>query len=271
MRRYFAAAVVFSLCTAPLSAELKVNSRMVARQVAGAQAGHDMMAAMVGPMLTQMYGGAEGVEMTVTMHEDGRVRTDYVGSFSGMPAGAAVIMRVDGTSVGFDTRAHTWWKMLDPMADPGTAAMLAQLKPEAATKRTGEFATVAGLKAERVSITLQMAIPIPPGAEQLPPQMRAMIPKEIRVDGDTWVASAHAKYMKTMTKLLTQGPMAGIGLDKLLNDLQGLSVRLVMRLSVLAGYELETSLSKVVEEDVPDGVFEVPAGYKEIPMPTAIR
>ena len=95
-----------------------------------------------------------------------------------------------------------------------------------------------------------------------------MIPKEIRVDGDSWVANAHTKYTKTMTKVLAQGPMAGIGLDKLLNDSQGLSVRQVMRMSILPGYELETLVTKIVEEDVPDSVFDVPAGYKEIPMPT---
>jgi hypothetical protein len=177
-------------------------------------------------------------------------------------------MRADGSSVGFDAKAQTWWKMVNPMEDPATKAMLAQLKPVVSTKRTGEFATVAGLKAERVSMTMQIAVPMPPGAEQLPAEMLAMIPKEIRVDGDNWVSSAHAHYVKSMTKVLAQGPMAGVGLDKLLNDLQGLSVRQVMRMSMLAGWELETLVTKIVEEDVPDSVFDVPTGYKEIPMPT---
>ena len=182
MRKYFAAIVVIGLCTAPLSAELKVTSKMVARQVAGAPAGNDMMAAMVGPMITQMYGGADGVDMTVTMHEDGRMRTDYPKGFAGMPAGAVVILRADGSSVGFDDKV--------------------------ATKRTGEFATIAGLKAERVSMTMVMAVPLPPGAENMPPEMMAMIPKEIKVEGDNWVAQAHAKYMKTMTKVTPQATMA---------------------------------------------------------------
>lgn len=268
MRRYFAAAVVFALCTAPLSAELKITSKMVARQVPGAPAGNDMMAAMVGPMIEQMYGGTEGVTMTVTMHEDGRLRTDYVGSFAGMPAGSAVVMRPDGTSVGFDPKARTWWKIDNPMSNPQAAAMLAQIKPEVTTKRTGEFATIAGFKAEKVTMTMVMPIPMPPEAAQLPPEVQAMIPKEIRIDGETWVAPAYAKYTKTMTKVLAQGPFADIGLEKMLGDLQGISVRQVMRMSMLAGWELETLVSQVVEEDVADSVFEVPAGFKEIPMPT---
>ncbi|MEO6223434.1 MAG: hypothetical protein ABIP90_09295 [Vicinamibacterales bacterium] len=266
MRRYFVAVIVFALCTAPLRAELKVTSRMVARQVANAPAGNDMVAATVGPMLTQMYGGTEGVEMTLTLHEDGRMRTDYVGAFAGMPAGAVVLMRTDGTSVGFDAKAQTWWKMVDPAA--GLADMMAQLKPEVTTKRTGESAQVAGLKAERISMNLRMALPRPPGTENLPPEILAMIPSELKMEGDMWVAPVHAKYMKSMLKALSQGPMAGMGLEKMMGDVQGLTVRQVMRLSILAGYELETLVSKVVEEDVPDSVFDLPTAYKEIPMPT---
>ena len=267
MRKYFAAFVVFALCSAPLGAELKVTSKMSAKPVAGAAAANDMMSAMMGPMLAQMFGGAEGIEMTATIHEDGRMRADYPNGFAGMPAGAVVITRTDGTSVGYDAAAKTWWKMLDPSSQPGMAEMLAQMKPEVSTKRTGEFATVAGLKAERVMMTMRMAIPMPPGAENLPAEVLAMIPKEITGDSDTWVAPVHAKYVKSMAKAFSVGPMAGMGLEKMLGDLQGFTVRQVTRLSVLAGYELETLVMKIVEEDVADTVFDVPTGFKEIPMP----
>lgn len=268
MRKYFAAFVVFALCTAPLGAELKVTSKMSARAIPGAPAGGDMMSAMMGPMLTQMFGGTEGIEVTATINEDGRMRADYPSGFAGMPAGAVVITRVDGTSVGYDATAKTWWKMVDPSSQPGMAEMMAQMKPEVSTKRTGEFATVAGLKAERVTMNMRMAIPMPPGSENLPAEVLAMIPKEIKADGDMWVAGVHAKYARSIAKAMTAGPMAGMGLDKILGDLQGLTVRQVMRMSLLAGHELETLVTKIVEEDVADSVFDVPAGFKEIPMPT---
>ncbi len=268
MRRYFVAVAVMALCSTPLRAELKVTGKMVARQVAGAPAGNDMLAAMIGPMISQTFGGPEGVEMGVTLHEDGRIRTDYAASFLGMPAGSVVVQRPDGTSVGFDPKTQTWWKMVDPMADPKAVEMLAQVKPEVASKRTGEFATIAGLKAEQVSLTMQMAVPLPPEAAQLPPQLLAMIPKEIQVDGRVWMVKEYSKYAPGMTKAFVQGPLATIGLDKRVNDLQGLMVRLVMKVSLLAGWELETVVSKVIEEDVPDTAFDVPAGFKEVPMPT---
>lgn len=267
MRKYFAAVIVLALCTAPLRAELKVTGKMVARQVGGAPSGNDLIAGMIGPMITETFGGPEGIEMNVTIHEDSRVRTDYGASYLGMPAGAVVIQRTDGTSVGFDPKARTWWKMVDPLSDPKAVEMLAQSKPEVSAKRNGEFATVAGLKAEGVALAIQMALPIPPEAAQLPPQLLAMIPKEIRADGLAWVSPTHARYAKGMTKAFVQGPLLTMGLDKPVNDLQGLIVRFVMKVSLLAGWELETVASTIVEEDVPDSVFDLPAGYTEIPMP----
>ncbi len=271
MRRYVLACVFVALVSAPLSAELKFTSKMTARAVAGAApAGNDMMAAMVGPMLLQMYGGLEGVEMAVTINEDGRMRTDYAASFVGMPPGTVVLLRADGTSVGYDAAAKTWWKMTDGGANPEMTAMLAQMKPEVTSKRTGEFATVAGLKAERVTMVMIMPIPMPPGAENLPAEIMAMIPKEIRMDGDMWQAPVYGKYTKGMTKALSQGPMAAMGLEKLMGGLEGFTVRQVMRMSMLAGYEMETVVTRAAEQDVPDTVFDLPEGFKEIPMPTAV-
>lgn len=267
MRRSVAAVVVFALCAVPLRAELKVTSKMQARQVAAAPAANDIIAGTIGPMITQAYGGPEGIEMTVTIHEDGRVRIEYAASFMGMPSGTVVIQRLDGTSVGFDGKAQTWWKMVDPLSDPKAVEMLAKSKPDVATKRTGDYTTVAGLKAERVSIAMQLALPLPPEAAQLPPQLLAMIPKEIKADGHVWMTDAHAKYKSGMTRAFVTGPLSTIGLDKSVSDLQGLVVRFVMTVSLLAGWELETLVSKVAEEDVPDTVFDLPAGYKEIPMP----
>jgi hypothetical protein len=272
MRRYLAGVVVILLCGAPLSAELKFTSKMSAKAIPGAAPSTDMMAAMIGPMMLQLFGGTEGIEMTTTIHEDGRMRVEYGAEFAGMPAGTVQVTRADGTAFGYDSKARTWWKVEIGGADAEMTAMLAQMKPEVTTKRTGEFTTVAGLRAERVSLLMVMPIPLPDGVDQLPPELLAMIPKEIRMEGDSWLSDAHAKYTKGMARVLSQGPLASMGLDKMMGGIEGLSVRQVMRMSMLAGYELETLMLKVAEEDVPDSVFDMPTGYKEIPMPTpAIR
>lgn len=267
MRRYVVAIALLGLLSAPLRAELRITSRMSARAVAGAPAGNDMMSAMVGPMIQQMFGGAEGVEMVVTMHEDGRVRTEYSGAFAGMPLGTVVLMKADGSSVAFDAKAQTWWKLNDPSSTPEVAEMMAQMAPEVTMTSTSESATIAGLKAQRTNMVLRMKIPLPPGAEQLPPEMLAMIPSEMQIDGELWQADVHQNYTKGMVKAMAQGPLAALNFDGMFAKLTGLTLRQVMRVSVLPGYEIETVVSKVVDEDVPDSVFDVPAGFKEIAMP----
>jgi hypothetical protein len=269
MRRMFASVLVLVALVAPLSAELKVTSKMSVRPVPGAAPATDMMSQMMGPMMLQMFGGTEGVESVTISHEDGRTRTEYKTSFIGMPAGSVILMRADGTSVGFDPKAGTWWK-IPGAADmpPEAAEMMAQMKPEITTKKTGQFETIAGQRAEKVTLSMRMPIPLPPEAAQMPAEFRAMIPEAFIFEGDTWIAPSFSKYTKAMAKSMSTGAMSQFGLDKMMADFQGLPVKQIMRMNMLAGYEMETLVISVVEEDTPDSVFDLPAGLKEIPMPT---
>ncbi len=269
MRRIFASVLVLLALVAPLSAELKVTSKMSVRPVPGAAPATDMMSQMMGPMMLQMFGGTAGVESVTISHEDGRTRTEYKTAFIGMPAGSVVIMRADGTSVGFDAKAGTWWK-IPGAADmpPEAAAMMAQMKPEITTKKTGQFETIAGQRAEKVTLSMRMPIPLPPEAAQMPPEFRAMIPEAFIFEGDTWISTSFAKYTKAMTKAMSNAAMSQFGLDKMMADFQGLPVKQVMRMNMLAGYEMETLVLSIVEEDTPDSLFDLPTGLKEIPMPT---
>lgn len=268
MRRWLVVGAVVLGVTAPLSAELKVTTKMSVREVPGGAAGGDMMAQMMAPMMKQMFGGDAGVEMVTTTHEDGRTRIEYKSAFAGLPAGAIILMRTDGTSVGYDAKAGTWWKMPGLGDMPAEVAdLMAQMKPTVTMKKSGEFETVAGLRAERVATTMVMPIPLPPEAASAPPELLAMIPREIRMDGDTWISERYGQYSKATAKALTGGPMAQMGFDKLLDGLNGLMVKQIMRLSLLPGHEMETLVISVVEEDTPDSVFDLPPGLKEVPMP----
>lgn len=265
MRRLFASVLVLFALVAPLSAELKVTSKMTVRQVPGAAPATDMMSQMMGPMLLQLFGGTSGVEMVTISHEDGRTRTEYKTTFSGMPAGSVVLMRADGTSVGFDPKAGTWWK-IPGAADmpPEVAALMAEMKPAITTKRTGQFETIAGQRAEKVSMTMRMPFPVP---AEVPAEMRAMFPEAFIFEGDIWLANSFTKYTKALAKALTAGALAQFGLDKLMNELPGLSMKQTMRMNLLAGYEMETLVLSAAEEDTPDSLFDLPSGLKEIPMP----
>ncbi len=268
MRRWLVVGAVVLSVTAPLSAELKVTTKMSVREVPGGAAGGDMMAQMMAPMMKQMFGGDAGIEMTTTTHEDGRSRIEYKGEFGGLPAGTVLLLRADGSSVGYNPKAGTWWKMPGLADMPAEVAdLMAQMKPTITTKKSGQFETLVGLRAERVAMTMVMPIPLPPEAANAPPELLAMIPREIRMDGDMWLSERHAKYAKATAKALTGGPMAQMGFDKLMDSLDGLMLKQVMRMSLLPGYEMETLVLSVSEEDTPDSIFDLPAGLKEVPMP----
>ena len=98
--------------------------------------------------------------------------------------------------------------------------------------------------------------------------MRAMLPEAFIFEGETWVATSFSKYTKAMAKAMTTGAMSQFGLDKLMADFQGLPVKQIMRMNMLAGYEMETLVLSIVEEDTPDSLFDMPTGLKEIPMPS---
>ena len=269
MRRvWISALVLVVMVAAPLSADLKVTSKMTVRAVAGAAPATDMMSQMMGPMLLEMFGGSGGVEMVQISNEDGRTRIEYKQAFAGMPAGIVIVTKADGTATGFDPVAKTWWKMPGITDMPPEAAeMMAQMKPTITTKKTGQFETIAGLKAERVALSMRIAIPLPPEAAQLPQEFLAMMPSEFIFEGDSWVSPQFDKYTTAMAKSAMTGPMQQFGFDKLMADLGGLSVKQVMRMNLLAGYEMETLVTSAVEEAVPASAFEVPAGFKEVPMP----
>lgn len=269
MRRvWMSALVLVVMIVAPLGADLKVTSKMTVRAVPGAAPATDMMSRAMGPMLLQLFGGTEGIEMIQTSNEDGRSRMEYKQAFAGMPAGAVIVTRADGSAAGFDPAAKTWWKVpgLGDMP-PEAAEMMAQMKPTITTKKSGQFETIAGLRAERVTLSLRMAIPLPPEAAQLPQEFLAMMPSEFIFEGDAWVSPQFAKYTAALAKSSMMGPMQQFGFDKLMADLEGLSVKQVMRMNLLAGYEMETLVTSAVEETVPASAFEVPAGFKEVPMP----
>lgn len=278
-RRWCAALIVALCVTVPVSAELKYTYKMTMKKVEG-PAPQGMFAAMgdmMGPMIDQVFGGAEGVDVVVTVHQDGRMRSEYLRSYSGMPAGSVVLLRGDGSSVGYDPKAGTWWKMTDGLDEmpPEMQAMLAQMKPVVSVKKTGERQAIAGLASEKSLLSIRMPIPLPPGVDlsQVPPELAAMIPKEITVDADVWLSPQYGKYSSAMLDQLTKGPFAQFGIKSFdAEQLAGFTTRMNMRMSVMPGYEMEMLVSTVGEETAPAAAFELPAGLKEIPMPQpAIR
>src|SRR4030095_14345004 len=161
--------------------------------------------------------------------------------------------------VTLNPKARTFWKTTVEQA----AAMWRQLgiEPIITHKRTGEFATIAGLRAERIAFEWSMAFPLPPEEKTaLPPNA----PAAMTMSGDLWVAvDRYKEYAARAVR--TNSGLAALGMFKLLEE--GIVLRSVLRSASFGGQEIETTVTSISEEPAPASTFEVPADYKQVPRP----
>lgn len=257
--RPIAALAVLSLWSAPARAELKYTMHMEVKK--GEAAPANPMLAMFAERFTQMVPPG-GADLVYTIGEKG-VRVEYVQAAMGQPAGTVVISRKDGGMFGLNPAEKTWWKL--EMPDVGAAMSQAGMTPKMWSKRTGEFVDIAGARAERIAFEWSVDVPISAEARAaLPPD----IPTSFSMTGDVW-ATADPRYQKYAAVLAADKAanfLAALGLDKLAAD--RFPLQSVAR---MAGVEIHTTASKLVEEPAPADYVDIPEGFKEIPPPQAIR
>lgn len=85
------------------------------------------------------------------------------------------------------------------------------------------------------------------------------------MNGEMWIAGPYKAYAALAAKgnsmFTTMGPeMAKLALD-------GLTMRSIMRGDMYGGKEIEQVVTKIGEETASPDLFEIPAGFKEIPAP----
>ena len=90
------------------------------------------------------------------------IRTEFVTGGMGLASGSVSIMKPTGEMFMLTPANKTYWKTTVAQA----VGMMAQagITPEVQVTRTGELATVGGLKTEKVTMALSIPLPIPPEA-----------------------------------------------------------------------------------------------------------
>ena len=156
-------------------------------------------------------------------------------------SGPIVLIRNDRVTV-LDAGARTYWRgpALSGLAGVATAPTF---------RRTGEFATLLGLQAERVVFTSSMKLPVTPPAG---------FPTAFEVIGEIWVADGFPQYAKVLGLALTALPAAGRP--------QGMVLRQIVRIPQF-GYEIEHTVADLVEEMIAASLYEVPEDYREAASP----
>jgi hypothetical protein len=255
IRRFAVVALFAAVMAAPLHAELKYTMKMEAHKstVAAPEAADPMMA-MIASMVAGMLLPATPVETVVTVGAKG-VRTEYLQPFMMLQAGSVALVKPDGSMVVFTPSEKTYWKM----AKPDIAGIMAGATPQINVKKTGASATIAGLFADQSTIDIHIPLPVPAGAA-LPPGF----PSEFVISGEMWVTPKYKEYSKQASASLLG--LGAIGADKATGD--GLMLRSIMRGALFGDQELETIITRIGEETVPDSAFDVPEGYREVPPPS---
>lgn len=248
-----AAACVFALAV-PSWADLHYTMHTEARQVTPTEPANTMLA-MAGDMMVQTM-LPEGPADSIFWLSDKGTRIELTKANLMMPAGTVILHLADGTMALLNPKDKTYWKMSVPQMMPPMMGALSQLKPEMSFIHTGEFATIAGVRAEHITSRSTIDLPSPPAGAPVPMGM----PTSITTSADLWMADQYANY-----SALARTTASMMGLDGLVPP--GFMLKDVMRISIFPEYEIESVVTEIKEEPAPADAFEIPADYVEMLSP----
>ena len=244
------------LASTPLLAELKYTVRLETRKVATSAAVDPRLAAL-GQAILQAIAPGDSVEMTV-IAGDRVARVTWSKAMPGLPAGVALVLRQDGRRLVLDPARQVYWRA----GLPDLYTLPADDRPVVKQIPRTEAETIAGLPATRSSVEITI-----PFAEALNDMMVTGTPTYLPLHGDVWVTDSFARY--ATRQLRSIHGLAVMGLD--VAPPGKLVLRQILRGPLFGETELESIVIAMAEEDMPDTLFDVPAGFKEVPAPRIRR
>jgi hypothetical protein len=253
IRRVLTVLAICAASAASLHADLKYTMRMAAHpSTVPAATPPNPLLTMLSSFVLGMIAPPGGLEMTVIVGEAG-TRVEYSQAYTVVPAGGAMVMVPDGSVAVINPATKTYWKA----ARPGALGALGGGNPVVELRRTGEFASIAGVRAEHATLAVTVPLPLPPGM-QMPG-----LPSDLAVSGEAWLSDAYRKYaaMGSGIGSLVQS----LGLDRTSDT--GFVMRSVMRSDLFGGQELEAVVTRIAEVTVPAETFRVPPDYTEVSPP----
>ncbi len=260
MRNTMLAVCLVAAWSATVRADLKYTTHMEVKKsdAAPAQPANPMIGMMGDAVMKQMVPeGAADVDYLVS---DKGARIEYLQAAMGQAAGTVNLVMSDGTLIVLNPKEKTYWKTsvqsaLEGMKSAGIPT------PDVTARRTGQFDTVAGTKCEVVQFDWKMAIPIPEAARgKLPPDF----PTTLTMNGDSCATTDQYQKYADLVNKSASAMMNAMGFDKIAQG--GIVLRQKMQ---MMGYEMTSAVTKIGEEAAPPNAFDVPADYKEVPMPGA--
>jgi hypothetical protein len=159
-----------------------------------------------------------------------------------------ILLRADGQTL-LDPDARTYTRI--PRL--GDVLKQAASQPTPTFRRTGDFATIHGLRAERVEVTMPVTLPVVPPAG---------LPTVVTMTGEIWLSAAF--------RTLGAGVQKAVGFTAPLpSGLEGMVLRQILR-SVEFGYEVESNVTELSDSPIAPAMFTIPKDYREV-SPFSLR
>lgn len=253
-RRGVVAVALLGVLVAPVRAELKYTMKTEAHPstVRSATPANPLFT-MLSSLVLGMIAPPGGLVATFLVGDRG-TRVEYNKAYTVVPAGGAMLMMPDGAVVVIDPATKTYSKI----ARTDTVSTLAGRAPEVNLRRTGTFASIAGVRAERATVDIRVALPVPAGMAM------PGLPSDLALAGEAWFADQYKNYSQRSGGLTALGGSAG--LEALSNA--GFLMRAILRSELFGEQELESVVTEIGEAAVPASSFQIPAGYTEVPPQT---
>ena len=229
------------------SADLRFVVHVEAKKVPAVQAAdanaQRMADAFVHAVLPQ------GAADTTYWVSDKQTRAELQKQTGNMPAGTVLLRRSDGSVLMLAPPQKLYVVLHGPQPMPPPAPPSSSIP----ITHTGEYATIAGVRAERLTAKI-----IPPA--------RAGAPPATPVNVELWVSNQYPKYAALASQ--NDAILTLLGVSAFMQ--QGLVLRTVITGYGFADYQLESVVTELKEEPAPAGTFDVPAGFTEAqPKPAA--
>ena len=237
-------------------ADLRYTVRVTTRKVAPSWALDSKLVAL-GTQILKAAVPDNSVEMTVTAG-DRVARVTWNKAMPGLPAGAALIQRADGSRIVLDPARQVFWRA----AMPDAYALSAADRPVVTAEPQTRAETVTDLPALRSRV--EISIPFPEARNGM---MVTGTPTNLPLQGDLWVTDSFAAYASRQLRVIHG--LAHLGLD--LAPPGTLVLRNILRGPLFGETELESIVIAMTEEELPDTLFVVPGGFKEVPAPRIKR
>jgi TonB family protein len=242
-------ALAFLLGTAGAArADLRYTSHTEARKTNPSSDPTSAIFAQVAEVMVSAMAPGGSIDVVTLVGSLGQ-RFEYSKAMPALAAGSVGIQLADGIFV-LNPGDKTYWKI--PATAAGGPALPAGMKTSSSYTRTGEYATIAGVRAERIA--MKVIVATAPGAS---------VQISVEMTGDLWVTDQFKNYQATIASHDQLTAMLG---EQRPN---GFVMRATIRGGPFGPYEIDRTVTSIAEEPSRPELFAVSSDYREVPMPSA--